>query len=94
VLVGRAVRRGRIATGAAGDENTVIPEVLETVNFGVNSDGFIFDQEIIAQVVTAGFRLAEIGVPTRYFPEASSASFVASVVYGVRILAAPACTRK
>jgi glycosyltransferase involved in cell wall biosynthesis len=62
-------------------------EVLETVNFGVNSDGFIFDQEIIAQVVATGFRLAEIGVPTRYFPEASSASFVASVVYGVRILA-------
>src|SRR5262245_49910090 len=62
-------------------------EVLETVNFGVNSDGFVFDQEIIAQVVAGGFRIAEIAVPTRYFPEASSASFVASVGYGLKILA-------
>ena len=62
-------------------------EVLETVNFGANSDGFVFDQEIIAQAVAARFRIAEISVPTRYFPEASAASFVASVVYGLRILA-------
>lgn len=41
----------------------------------MNSDGFIFDQEIIAQVVAAGYRLAEIAVPTRYFPEASTAGF-------------------
>jgi glycosyltransferase involved in cell wall biosynthesis len=62
-------------------------EVLETVNFTANSDGFVFDQEIIAQVVAAGFRIAEIAVPTRYFPEASSASFVASSAYGLRIVA-------
>ncbi|MFQ5898514.1 MAG: glycosyltransferase family 2 protein [Candidatus Methylomirabilia bacterium] len=61
-------------------------EVLETVNFSMNSDGFIYDQEILAQVVAAGFRIAEIPVPTRYFPEASSASFATSVVYGLRIL--------
>jgi len=61
-------------------------EVLEVVNFRMNSDGFIFDQEIIAQVVAAGFRIDEIAVPTRYFPEASSAGFVASTVYGLRIL--------
>jgi len=61
-------------------------EVLETVNFAANSDGFVFDQEIIAQAVAAHFRFAEIPVPTRYFPEASSASFGASVVYGLRIL--------
>ena len=60
--------------------------VLETVTFGANSDGFVFDQEIIAQAVAARFRLAEIAVPVRYFPEASSASFLTSVVYGVRIL--------
>ena len=46
-------------------------EVLETVNFGANSDGFVFDQEIVAQVVATGFRIAEIPVPVRYFPEAS-----------------------
>ena len=63
-------------------------EVLETVNFRANSDGFVFDQEIIAQVVAAGFRIAEIAVPTRYFPGGSSASFSASVIYGCRILGA------
>ncbi len=62
-------------------------EVLEAVNFRANNDGFVFDQEIIAQVVAAGFRIEEIAVPTRYFPEASSASFVASSIYGLRILA-------
>ena len=61
-------------------------EVLETVNFTANSDGFVFDQEIIGQVVAAGFRIGEIAVPTRYFAEASSASFVDSTIYGLRIL--------
>ena len=61
-------------------------EVLETVNLALNSDGFIFDQEIVAQIVSAGYRIAEIAVPTRYFPEASSASVSASTVYGLRIL--------
>ena len=61
-------------------------EVLETVNFAMNSDGFIFDQEIIAQVVAAKFRIAEIAVPTRYFAEASTASFGQSVIYGLQIL--------
>lgn len=60
--------------------------VLEEVNFRMNSDGFVFDQEIVAQAVSAGFRIAEIPVPVRYFPEASSASFWASCVYGLKIL--------
>ncbi len=61
-------------------------EVLETANLAMDSDGFVFDQEIIAQCVAAGFRIAEVPVPTRYFPEASSASFAQSTVYGVKIL--------
>ncbi len=61
-------------------------EVLETVNFRMNSDSFVFDQEIIAQAVAARFRIAEIAVPVRYFPEASSASFGASCAYGLKIL--------
>ncbi len=61
-------------------------QVLETVNFHVNSDGFIFDQEVITQIVEADFRIKEISVPTRYFPEASSASFMDSVAYGLGIL--------
>jgi hypothetical protein len=60
--------------------------VLEAVNFRMNSDGFVFDQEIVAQVVATGFRIGEIPVPVRYFPEASSASFGASCVYGFKIL--------
>jgi len=61
-------------------------EVLDTVNFKMNSDGFVFDQEIIAQAVAGQFRIAEIAVPVRYFAEASSAGFGASCVYGLKIL--------
>ncbi len=61
-------------------------QVLETVNYAMNSDGFVFDQDIIAQAVAAKFRIAEIAVPTRYFPEASSASLAQSTVYGLRII--------
>ena len=62
-------------------------QALESVNFLANSDGFVFDQDIVAQFVECDFRIAEIPVPVRYFPEASSASFVASVIYGLKILA-------
>jgi len=61
-------------------------EVLETVNFSLNADKFIFDQEIMAQIVEAGFRVAEVPVPTRYFAEASSAGFFPSLRYGMGIL--------
>ena len=60
--------------------------VPETVNYTMNSDGFVFDQDIIAQAVAARFRITEIPVPTRYFPEASSASLVQSTIYGLQIL--------
>src|SRR5206468_7079542 len=55
-------------------------------NLALNSDGFIFDQQIVAQIVASGYRIAEIAVPTRYFPAASSASLSASSIYGLRIL--------
>jgi len=60
--------------------------VLETVNFSLNADTFIFDQEILDQVVAVGFRIGGVAVPTRYFPEASSARFLASARYGLGIL--------
>jgi glycosyltransferase involved in cell wall biosynthesis len=60
--------------------------VLESVNLMMNSDKFVFDQEIIAQMVNGGFRIDEVPVPTRYFREASSASFVNSCIYGLSIL--------
>jgi glycosyltransferase involved in cell wall biosynthesis len=61
-------------------------QVLEAVPFAANSNRFVFDQEILAQALTAGFRIAEIPVPTRYFAEASSAGFWASLRYGLGIL--------
>jgi len=61
-------------------------QALEAVNFEMNADGFVFDQEILAQFVNNGLRIAEIPVPTRYFAEASSASFVQSSRYGLAIL--------
>src|SRR5579864_4843385 len=61
-------------------------EALESVNLEMNSDNFVFDQEIIAQFVHAGLRVGEIPVPTRYFPQASSCSLLASCRYGLSIL--------
>ena len=61
-------------------------EVLESVNLQMNSDKFIFDQEILAQIVSLNLRITEVPVPTRYFAQASSASFVASSRYGLSIL--------
>jgi glycosyltransferase involved in cell wall biosynthesis len=60
--------------------------VLEEVPLLLNSDNFVFDQEMIVQVAHLGFRIEEVPVPTRYFPEASSASLLASVRYGISIL--------
>jgi glycosyltransferase involved in cell wall biosynthesis len=61
-------------------------KALESVNLSMNSDKFIFDQEIVAQFVDLKFRIAEVPVPTRYFPAASSASFIQSSIYGLSIL--------
>ena len=61
-------------------------EVLEQVNVEMNSDAFIFDQEIMAQIVEIKMRITEVAVPTRYFAQASSASFVQSSIYGLSIL--------
>ena len=61
--------------------------LLELVPYELNSDDFVFDQELMAQVVAAGnLRISEIGIPTRYFQEASSVGFRRSVVYGLSTL--------
>jgi glycosyltransferase involved in cell wall biosynthesis len=62
--------------------------LLETIPYRLNSNDFVFDQELIAQVVAAGMRarIGEIAVPTRYFEEASSVGFRRSVVYGLSTL--------
>lgn len=59
---------------------------LESVHFEMNSDQFIFDQEIITQFIHLRQRIVDIPVPTRYFAEASSISFWDSARYGLSIL--------
>jgi glycosyltransferase involved in cell wall biosynthesis len=60
--------------------------VLEEIPFTLNSDKFVFDQEFLVQATHLGFTIKEVAVPTKYFPEASNASFVDSVIYGLSIL--------
>ena len=62
-------------------------EVLEELPLNENSDDFVFDNQILAQVVHFGFRVGEISTPTRYFAEASSINFSRSVRYGLGVLA-------
>ncbi|HET9147243.1 MAG TPA: glycosyltransferase family 2 protein [Acetobacteraceae bacterium] len=61
-------------------------QVLETLPLDLCSDDFVFDNQMIAQAVYAGFRLGEISCPTRYFDEASSINFRRSVKYGLGVL--------
>lgn len=61
-------------------------EVLETVPFMRNSDDFVFDNQMLAQIIYAGFDIGEITCPTKYFPEASSINFRRSCRYGFGVL--------
>jgi len=61
-------------------------EVLERVPFEQNSDDFVFDNQILAQIFANGYAIAEITCPTKYFTEASSISFRRSVTYGCGVL--------
>ena len=60
--------------------------VLENIDFNVNSDDFVFDNQIIAQIFYAGFEIAEITCPTRYFPDASSINLKRSITYGLGVM--------
>ncbi len=61
-------------------------EVLETIPFERNSDGFDFDSQFLAQSVYFGYKLGDIPVPVRYFDEASSINFRRSTFYGLATL--------
>jgi glycosyltransferase involved in cell wall biosynthesis len=60
--------------------------LLRAVRWDLDSDDFVFDQQFVAQVVAAGFRIDEVAMPTRYFSEASSVGFRRSVRYGLATL--------
>jgi glycosyltransferase involved in cell wall biosynthesis len=62
-------------------------EVLETLPLDANSNDFIFDNQMIAQMVWFGYRVGELSCPTKYFKEASSINFRRSVIYGLGVLA-------
>lgn len=61
-------------------------KVLETINYPVNSDDFVFDNQVLAQVFFHSFEIAEITCPTKYFEEGSSINFSRSMKYGLGVI--------
>ena len=61
-------------------------DVLHHINYHANADGFVFDNQVLAQILYAGFDIAEISCPTKYFKEASSINFSRSMGYGAGVL--------
>jgi glycosyltransferase involved in cell wall biosynthesis len=61
-------------------------EVLENLPFHLNSDGFVYDNEMLAQIIYFGYRVGEVSCPTRYFEDASSIDFRNSLVYGMGVV--------
>lgn len=61
-------------------------EVLMRINYGANSDDFVFDNEMLSQIIYAGFPIGEITCPTKYFEEASSINLRRSIIYGLGVL--------
>ena len=59
---------------------------LESINYEANSDDFVFDNQMLSQIFYAGFEIAEITCPTKYFKEASSINFKRSFIYGLGVL--------
>ena len=61
-------------------------EVLERLPLELNSEDFLFDNQMLAQIIWSGYRIGEVSCPTKYFKDASSINFRRSVVYGVGVL--------
>ncbi len=61
-------------------------EVLENINYNKNSDNFVFDNQMLSQIIYAGYDIAEITCPTKYFDEASSINLKNSSIYGIGVL--------
>jgi glycosyltransferase involved in cell wall biosynthesis len=62
-------------------------ELLEAIPYELNSEDFVFDNQVIVQALTAGARIGEVSCPTRYEPDSSSINFSRSVKYGLGVLA-------
>ena len=61
--------------------------ILEAIDLTKNSDDFVFDNQMLAQILWHGFTIAEVSCPTKYFAEASSINFRRSLKYGLECLA-------
>jgi glycosyltransferase involved in cell wall biosynthesis len=61
-------------------------EVLQRINYQVNSEDFVFDNEMLSQIIYLGYEIAEITCPTHYFEEASSINLSRSITYGLGVL--------
>ena len=61
-------------------------QVLENISFENNNNDFVFDNEMLAQIFMAGYEIAEVTCPTKYFEEASSINFQRSIKYGLGVL--------
>lgn len=61
-------------------------EVLQSINYNVNNDDFVFDNEMLSQIFMKGYEIAEVTCPTKYFDEASSINFSRSMKYGLGVL--------
>ncbi len=61
-------------------------EILEKISFNKNSEGFVFDNQMLAQIWFAGYEIAEITCPTKYFDDASSINIRNSTIYGFGVL--------
>jgi hypothetical protein len=61
-------------------------ELLQKLPLDRNGDGFVFDNQMLAQIIWTGCKVAEISCPTKYFSEASSINFTNSIVYGLGCL--------
>ena len=61
-------------------------DVLKGINYNINSDDFVFDNEMLAQIFYAGFEIGEVTCPTKYFKEASSINMKRSMIYGLGVL--------
>ncbi len=61
-------------------------EVLESINYNANSDDFVFDNQMLSQIIYKGFEIGEVTCPTKYFKEASSINFKRSTKYGFGVL--------
>lgn len=61
-------------------------EVLEKINYDINSDDFIFDNQMLAQIFYAGYEIGEITCPTKYFEEVSSINLKRSIKYGFGVI--------